>query len=268
MSDNLGEHAHHAHAKSDSFSAYVLPVSILLAAVIVGWSMMSSATTIATGLEGTSLGAVVPNNDIPSVPAANPDLAAPTVSKTMAELLEGAASVTGSDDAPVVLVEFSDYQCPFCRRWYNDAKAKLFSNYVDTGKLQVAFKDFPLSFHPMAEPSSRAARCAGAQGKYWEMHDKMFDEQNVLNATGTVQYTNDDLKAWAAELGVNTTEFNSCLDNNTYSAEVQANFAEGSANGVSGTPSFFIGKRGDKGQLIVGAQPYASFEAAIEAALK
>lgn len=263
MTEHSGEHSH--ASKNDSFAAYVLPLSILLAAVIVGWSMMSSANAIASGLDGLTLAGNNGGNTAPVVP--NEGNLAPTPTKTMAELSANAAGVLGSNDAPIVIVEYSDYQCPFCRRWFDDSKQKLVDNYISTGKVQLVFKDYPLSFHPMAEPSARAARCAGDQGKYWEMHDKMFVEQGILNATGTVQYTLDDLKAWAADLGVNESTFNSCLDNNTYAAEVQANLAEGSAMGVSGTPSFFIGKRNEVGQLVVGAQPYATFDAAITSLL-
>lgn len=271
MTEGMGEHhAHHSTTKSDGFAVYVLPLSILLAAVIIGYAMMSSATTINAGLSKITIaangsdggsGTVLPPTDDGTL---NPP-AAPTA--VIADLMEGAPGKIGSDSAPLVLVEYSDYQCPFCKAFFMNTEKALVTKYVDTGKLQIVYKDFPLSFHPMAAPSANAARCAGDQGKYWEMHDKIFEETYKINPTATSQYTNDDLKKWGADLGLNAATFNKCVDDNTHGAEVTANFNEGAANGVSGTPSFFLGPRDGDGEFIVGAQPLSSFEAAIDALL-
>ncbi len=270
MTEGMGEHhAHHSGSKGDGFAMYVLPLSILLAAVILGYAMMSSATTISTGLSKIIVtsgsddgsGVVLPPADDGTL---NPP-AAPTA--VIADLMEGAPGKTGSDAAPVVMIEYSDYQCPFCKNFYMNTEKALVEKYVKTGKLQIVYKDFPLSFHPMAAPSANAARCAGDQGKYWEMHDTIFEETYKLSATATSQYTNEDLKKWGADLGVNTTTFNKCVDDNAHAAEITANFNEGAANGVSGTPSFFLGLRDGDGELIVGAQPLSSFEAAIDGLL-
>jgi protein-disulfide isomerase len=120
----------------------------------------------------------------------------------------------------------------------------------------------------MAAPSANAARCAGDQGKYWEYHDALYAEQNALNAQGgTVQYTLDDLKAWGKKIGLNESQFNACVDDNTYASEIAANMAEGQTVGVGGTPSFVIGLRNETGQLVVGAQPYSTFETALNSLL-
>ncbi len=264
MTEQMGEHpSHHSSKKDGDFSSYVLPVSILLAAVIMGYSMVSAANTLGESWSGT----LIPAGNGEVVPNPGDGELVPTPSLSIAELSEDSASKLGSDSAPVVMVEYSDMQCPFCRRHFEQTHNQLVTKYVETGKLQIVFKDFPLSFHPMATVSANATRCAGDQGKYWEMHDKMFIEQ-AKGGTGTVSYTLDDIKTWGADLGLDASTFNSCVDSDKYAAEVQANFSDGAAAGVSGTPSFFIGLRNGDGQLIVGAQPYSSFESTIEALLQ
>jgi protein-disulfide isomerase len=176
---------------------------------------------------------------------------APTVDLSGVEL----EHVLGDKDAPVTIIEFSDYQCPFCKKFYAETLPQIKSNYIDTGKVKFVYKDFPLSFHQMAQKSAEAAECAGEQGLYFEMHDKIFEGQSILSL--------DNLKIWASEIdGIDVEQFNNCLDNGDYEAEVKADMIEGQQVGVTGTPGFFI-----NGQKIVGAQPYSVFEAAIEAAL-
>ncbi len=168
----------------------------------------------------------------------------------------------GNKRAKVTMIEFSDYQCPFCRTFWKDSFAQLKKEYIDTGKVLFVYRDYPLSFHPMAEPSAQAAECADDQGKYWEMHDKIFGEQGK-KGQGTVTFTLQDLKLWASQIGLDAGKFNQCLDSGKYKDEVAKDFADGSAAGVSGTPSFFI-----NGRLVVGAQPYASLKAIIDEELK
>lgn len=168
----------------------------------------------------------------------------------------------GNKRAKVTIVEFSDYQCPFCRSFFEQAYPQIKKEYIDTGKVRLVYRDYPLSFHAMAAPSAQAAECADDQGKYWEMHDKIFAEQVKLGQ-GTVQYTNDDLKKWAVQIGLNSGTFNQCFDSGKYKAEVEKDLADGSAAGVTGTPSFFI-----NGRLLVGAQPFSAFKALIDEELK
>lgn len=166
--------------------------------------------------------------------------------------------ILGNKNAKVTIIEFSDYQCPFCRSFWKDALVQIRKDYVDTGKVRFVYRDYPLSFHPMAMPSAQASECADDQGKYWEFHDKLFSEQEKLGQ-GTVTYTVLDLKKWAAAIGLNAGQFNQCLDSGKYKAEVEKDMADGTAAGVSGTPSTFI-----NGRQIVGAQPYASFKTIID----
>jgi protein-disulfide isomerase len=159
----------------------------------------------------------------------------------------------GSANAAVTIIEFSDYECPFCTRFYEETLPLIEQNYIDTGKVKFVYRDYPLGFHPNAQKAAEAAECAGEQGKYWEMHDKLFDG-GALDTTS--------LKQYAEDIGLDTASFNDCLDSGEMASEVQQDFSDGQSYGVSGTPSFFI-----NGVLIVGAQPYDAFEQAIEQAL-
>tara|TARA_Y100000034_G_scaffold67371_1_gene81273 strand:- start:7854 stop:8927 length:1074 start_codon:yes stop_codon:yes gene_type:complete len=173
------------------------------------------------------------------------------------EIEIGDAPVKGDANAPVTIVEFSDYQCPFCAKFYTETFGLLEKNYIDTGKVKLVFMDFPLDFHPEAQPAAEAARCVreqkGDEG-YYEMHDKLFENQGLLSE--------ENYKKWARELGVDGAEFDSCLDSGKFVADVQADLTYGQQLGVSGTPGFFV-----NGQLVSGAQPYSVFEQLIEAGL-
>lgn len=157
----------------------------------------------------------------------------------------------GIQTAPVTIVEFSDYYCPFSKRFNNETLPKIKANYIDTGKVRYIYRDLAMSTHSNA---SEAAECAGEQNKYWEMHDKLF-EQGVSGGV-------DTFKQYAADIGLNTTNFNSCLDSGTMADEVENDVDEGHALGVFGTPTFLINN--DK---IVGAQSYEDFEEVIESYL-
>jgi len=170
-------------------------------------------------------------------------------------------AVLGDKNAPVTIIEFSDYQCPYCRKFWTEAYSQIKEEYIDTGKVKLIFRDFPLSFHPMAEPSAQAAECAGDQGKYYEMHDKIFLEQNKLG-TGTVQYSIGDLKQWAVEIGLDASEFNACLDSEKHKSEVQNDLGDAALSGGQGTPYFLVGD-----VPLSGAQPFSAFEQAIESQL-
>ena len=161
----------------------------------------------------------------------------------------------GKKDAPVTIIEFSEYQCPFCKRFVDSTYPSIIKDYVDTGKVRYVFRDFPLGFHDQAKPAAMAAECAGDQGKYWEYHDLLFKNQASLSAA--------NYKKWAKDLKLDTTKFDACVDTNKYKAEVEKDFSDGQKAGVSGTPAFFI-----NGKMISGAQPYSVFKTEIEAALK
>lgn len=159
----------------------------------------------------------------------------------------------GSADAPITVVEFSDYQCPFCLRHDQETLPKLKEQYIDTGKVKYVFMDFPLdSIHPQARAAAGAAECAGAQGKYWEMHDKLFSDQAAWNGNaGAI----DVFKSYAPNLGLDAEAFASCLDSNQFGAEIAADQQDGADAGVTGTPAFFI-----NGRFVSGAQPIEVFQ--------
>ena len=167
----------------------------------------------------------------------------------------------GRRDAPVTIVEFSDYQCPFCRQFVSTTLPVLKSTYVDSGKVRYVFRDFPIDgFHPLARKAAEAARCAGDQGKYWEMHDLLFQSQEALAP--------EELPRHASRLGLDAAAFDACLTNGKHSGAVQQSFTDGTAIGVLGTPSFVLGRtRPDdkvEGVLVVGARPLAEFRQEIE----
>lgn len=168
----------------------------------------------------------------------------------------------GDKDAPVVMIEFSDLQCPFCRSFWRDTLPLIKSEYIDTGKVRFVYRDFPLSFHPGAMPAAQAVECAEEQSKFWEMHDKIFIEQDK-QGSGTIQFGVGDLKKWAGEINLNAGKFNSCLDSQKYAEEVNNDAKDGQAAGVTGTPGFFI-----NGRLVVGAQPFSVFKSVIDEELK
>jgi protein-disulfide isomerase len=154
----------------------------------------------------------------------------------------------GPKNAPVTVIEFADFQCPFCKR-SEDAVKAIREKYGD--RVKLVFMDFPLSFHPHAMPAANAARCADAQGKFWQYHDALFADQSKLEP--------NDLKATAKTIGLDTTKFNACLDKNQYSPEIQKDLEEGHKLNVNGTPTFFI-----DGREVVGAQPPESFVSIID----
>jgi protein-disulfide isomerase len=170
---------------------------------------------------------------------------------------EGAPS-KGDGDAPVLMIEYSDYQCPYCSRYVQETLPLIEENYIQTGKVRYVFKDFPLSFHAQANLAAQAARCAGDQGDYWGMHDLLFaNQQDWANESAAQVFS-----SYADQLGLDAGQFDSCLSSGTYEDKINNEIQEGLSVGVSGTPAFFV-----NGQFISGAQPYQAFQQAIEAAL-
>lgn len=154
----------------------------------------------------------------------------------------------GPENAPITLVEFADFQCPYCRRSHPTVE-QLLEEYKD--KVRYLFRDYPLSFHQRAFPASEAARCAGDQGKYWEYYD------NLMEVSGDL--SDADLKKRATDLGLDLAAFTACIESDRHEAAIRAGLEDGSAAGVSGTPSFFI-----NGRMIVGARPIEEFKTVIE----
>ena len=170
--------------------------------------------------------------------------------------------VMGRNDAPVTMVEFTDLECPFCRTFHTGTFEQIKRDFIDTGKVRFVSRDFPLDFHANARPAALAVRCAGEQGKFWEMRHGVTVNGNALSR--------DTNFALARDLGLDMQGFGACVGNEKYKAAVDQDIAAAVAAGVSGTPTFVVGPTGPdgvEGQRIVGAVPYAVFEGAIRAAL-
>ncbi|HFQ92456.1 MAG TPA: thioredoxin, partial [Anaerolineae bacterium] len=165
----------------------------------------------------------------------------------------------GDPDAPVTLIEYTDYQCPFCGRHFQQTFPLIQEQYIDTGQVRYVFKDFPLTrIHPQAVAAANAARCAGEQGAYLEFHNKLFDNQDAWN-NGQAETI---FIGYAAELGLDKVAFGQCVQENRYEEAIIADLNEGIDVGVSGTPAFFI-----NGRFLSGAQPFEAFVSYIEAEL-
>lgn len=170
------------------------------------------------------------------------------------ELDEDDDAFLGDENAPIVIIEFSDYQCPFCNKFYEETLPLIKKNYIDTNKVKLVYRDFPLEIHPQAQKSAEAAECTRDEGgneAYFKFHNILFENQASLSES--------NYKKWAAELGF---KIDSCLDSGEKTQEVLDDLEDGISAGVSGTPTFFI-----NGNEISGAQPYSVFETQIEGLL-
>ena len=199
----------------------------------------------------------------PSFAAGNPTAptpAAPAAKKPNAVPVANAATADddaflGDKDAPVTIIEFTDYQCSFCSRHFTNTFPQIKKEYIDTGKVKYVLRDYPLGFHQFAQKASEATECAEEQDKFWEMHAKIFENNKSLSAESFSQF--------ATDLGLNASKFDECLSSDKYAEEVKKDFADGSASGITGTPGFFVNDK-----KVTGAQPFASFKAIIDAELK
>jgi protein-disulfide isomerase len=169
----------------------------------------------------------------------------------------------GAEDAPVTVVEFADYQCPFCLRFTKTTFPLLKTKYIDTGKVRWVALNLPLPFHKDARKAAQAAHCAGEQDKFWEMREILFRNPQKLNT--------ENLPAHAETLSLDMTAFNECLQSDRHLADIDKDAKDANAVRLTGTPSFIIGKTTSdviNGQVVIGAQPLNKFDAAINKALE
>ena len=159
--------------------------------------------------------------------------------------------VKGSKDAPVTIVEFSDFQCPFCEKFFTQTLPLIEKNYIETGKVKLVYRDFPLKFHQYAQKAAEAAECGEEQGKFWEFHNKIYENQDTMN--------DESFRQYAKDLGLDMTEFNKCLDSGQMADEVSIDSKDGRSYGVTGTPTFFI-----NGIKVTGVRPYSAFQQIID----
>jgi protein-disulfide isomerase len=171
-------------------------------------------------------------------------------------------SALGDPRAPLTVVEFSDYGCPFCRRYVSSAYPQLKAAYIDTGKVYYVFKDLPIvQVHPQAALAAEAARCAGEQSKYWPMHAALFAAPSEWDTTAAAAAP--AFAGYARQIGLNPAAFDVCMADRRYQATVTANMAQAQHLGLTGTPSFII-----NGKLLAGEYPYAVFQTAFDRELK
>jgi len=165
----------------------------------------------------------------------------------------------GNTDAPVTMVEFTDYQCPYCKRFHDTTFSRLREKYIDTGKLRYVTMDLPLKFHQQARPAANAARCAGEQGSFWQMRKTLFSNPRALGRQA--------LLAYASDLSLDVSAFQVCLDENRHEKAIQTDIQAARRAGFTGTPSFVIGKNVNgqvNGVTLIGSKPLLEFENQIQ----
>jgi protein-disulfide isomerase len=161
----------------------------------------------------------------------------------------GTAPIWGPQNAPITIIEFSDYECPFCKKWTTEIWPQIEKAYPD--QIRLVYKDFPLSqMHPDASPAASAARCADDQGKYWLFHDRLFASSSLSAQL---------YDSIASALGLNIAQWKDCINSNKYKADIEADYNYGAQLGITGTPTFFI-----NGLPMVGAQPFSAFKQVID----
>lgn len=197
-------------------------------------------------------GATQQQNETVPEPSASDDV--------LMKLFSTGSPVLGSPDAPITMIEFGDYQCLNCNRYFHNTEHLIKEKYVDTGMMKIIFMDFAF-IGPDSVSAAQAAHCANDQDRYWEYHDEVYSNWDGEN-TGWA--SKDNLKRFASNIGPDTEAFNACLDSAKHAGQVDANFRLGSKLGVTGTPTFFIIGVEEKAVKIVGAQPYSVFEQVLD----
>jgi protein-disulfide isomerase len=186
----------------------------------------------------------------------------PSAPPPTAKITNLAGYALGRPDAPLTMVEFTDLQCPYCRQFAITSFGEIKKNWIDTGQLRYMSRDFPLDIHAQAMPAARAARCAGEQGKFWDMRLTLIRHANLL----TPEY----ITKTAEDLKLDAKAFAACAASTKYDAAIQAEMQEGTKLGVAGTPTFILGRTmptAVEGPMMVGALPYAQFDARLKSLL-
>ncbi len=262
------EHHECAHKACMGKPMRILSASILIGAILVSASIFYNTKILLTKVDGLSLSSgtqavndIQQNNQDNKQAALPPDNGAPVKVQDRSD-----QPVIGNSNAKLALYEFSDFQCPYCEKFYKDTLSQIKKNFIDTGKVKLVYRHFPLPFHQNAQKAAEAAECANRQGKFSQYHDLLFNNSQPDGKGLAIE----DLKKYADQLGLNKgilgfkkDQFNQCLDNGEAAATVKKDADAASSVGISGTPSFVL-----NGKKIVGAQPYSVFEQAINDALK
>jgi protein-disulfide isomerase len=235
-----------------------LPISILAAAVLVGGAIVFS-TLYKAGSAPTTPGGAANNGNVVAATST-------TVNAAQAMTLGARDAILGSANAPVTLIEYGDYQCPFCSQFFGQTEPQIVQNYVNTGKVKMVFRDFAF-LGPESTAAANAAQCAEDQNKLWAYHDALYTAKLGDEAKGGSEddgfYNAAEFLKLAQQVGLNIPTFTSCINNSADANIVAQEKTEGGAAGVNSTPSFLI-----NGQLMTGAQPYSVFQQALDAAVK
>ena len=177
--------------------------------------------------------------------------------KATIDVMTGDSSpILGSKDAPITMVEFGDYQCFYCHKFFNNTESGIVKNYVDTGKVKMIFKDFTIIGQDSVT-AANAAHCAQEQGKFWQYHDALYNNWSGEN-TGWASATN--LVQFAKQVGLNQDQFNQCMTQTKYMSVVQGSVSDANTLGLTGTPDFFIIAPDNSVTKVVGAEPYDVFD--------
>ena len=226
------------------------PVVILLAEFVISVAILMHGGIIKIGKTTTAPvaapSAAQPNQPSQPAPGAKVDVSA------------GHLPIKGKNSAKVTVVEFADFQCPFCERFFKDTESQLIKDYVDSGKVKFAFRHYAF-LGAESTNAAEASECANEQSKFWEYHDYLYTHQGQENSGA---FTKDKLEGFAQSLGLNADQFKTCLESDKYADKVKADFTDGQKAGVNGTPATFV-----NGQLVSGAQPYTNFKTLIDAEL-
>ncbi|MBP9716332.1 MAG: DsbA family protein [Candidatus Levybacteria bacterium] len=227
---------------------YILGFLLLVASFLIG--VLITKVSYLEGNGGTAV--TEPTDDTGPVEITGP-----------VDVSEGHLPVLGNKDAKVTIIEFSDFQCPFCKTLFDESLAQIKKDYVDTGKAKFAYRHYPLtSIHPNAQKTAEATECANEQGKFWEYHDQLFTYQADWE-TLTGEALDSKLNEYAVAVGIDGTELLECVTSNKFADKVGEDISAGNEIGVDGTPATFI-----NGIKISGAVPYEEFKAEIERALE
>jgi len=253
--------------KSTYNSMLIAIIATAAIATFFGGSYIGTFDDSDSGLTAEQLKEIL--SEIKTAPTAQPAEQSPQPSapQTFKVSLDD-DPVKGNPDAPVTVVEYSDFQCPFCSRFFQQTLPLIEENYIDTGKIKFVYKDLPLdNLHPNARAAHIAAECADEQGKFWEYHDVLFEKQPQWSNLASSELQNT-FTEFATDMGLQATSFESCMESQDIADEVNQDALEAVRYGATGTPTFFIGTEKDGFIKLVGAQPYAVFQRAIDNQLR
>jgi len=226
------------------------PVALLLGSFVIAVAILLHGGVIKLSNQATV--PVTPSPAKVAQPPAEPQPGAKV------NVSVGNLPIKGKDSAKVTIIEFADFQCPFCEKFFKDTESQIIKDYVDTGKAKFAFRHYAF-LGQESTWAAEAAECANEQGKFWEYHDYLYNHQGQENSGA---FNKDKLEGFAQSLGFNGDQFKTCLETDKYATKVKADLDEGQKAGVNGTPATFV-----NGQLVSGAQPYTNFKSLIDSEL-